>query len=267
MKRRILSALPYLGIAACVVGIADAQVPAAPDASAIYAKAILAMNAQSLPPLATYDETVTPRGLDLRVIVVRGEGIIHLAYSSDKTAQIFHVKQSAGQHTADIVDAGSGQSYIAERPFWSAVMPSARPEDSTPAPTDQTTVISTVREKLLADLFAPTAGAYTVTFVGAENLDGSPVYHLHFVATQDAAAHPLADAFIDRQSFLVRRATANFTDRTVTDVTGVLSLNFGLVEKFWLVTSGEVDATVHAYFRKVSGSATFAATDVIFPSE
>ncbi|HEY5258370.1 MAG TPA: hypothetical protein VIJ12_08325 [Candidatus Baltobacteraceae bacterium] len=266
MKRRLLTVLPCLGIAACLLATAGAQAPAVPDALAIYAKAILAMNAQPLPLLTAYNETVTPKGLDLRVIQVRGEGVIHLAYSSDKTVQVFHVKQSAAQHTAEIVDAGSGRSYIAERPFWSAVSPPARADGSTPTPADRTTVISTVREKLLADLLASTDGAYTVSFVGAENLDGSPVYHLHFVATQDAAVHPLADAFVDRQSFLVRRATANFTDRTVTDVTGVLSLNFGPVEKFWLVTSGEVDATVHAYFRKVSGSATFAATDVIFPS-
>jgi hypothetical protein len=40
-------------------------------------------------------------------------------------------------------------------------------------------------------------------------------------------------------------------------------LNFGNVANLWIVSSGEVDATVHAFLRTVSGSATFAASRVV----
>jgi hypothetical protein len=115
---------------------------------------------------------------------------------------------------------------------------------------------------MIYDLLTDSTASYATSLVDEEALDGAAVYHLHLIA-QDPAAHPLSDLFIDEQTFLVRRAVADFKDTSVTDVTGAVTLNFDRSDGYWLVTSGEVDATVHAFLTQVSGSATFASSGIV----
>ncbi|HEY9084554.1 MAG TPA: hypothetical protein VIN40_01230 [Candidatus Tyrphobacter sp.] len=260
----VASVVPAYGQSAAPSAAASASPDGMPDASAIYAKMVLAMSAQRSPSAASYDVTFTPRGLGLRIIDVRGKAVIHLAYISDSTPHLFHVTQSDDRDTSEIVDAVSRQRQIAERPFWSVTWAGDRPGAASATPADQTTVIESAREKAVADLLTASDDAYGVTLVGIENLNGAAVYHLHLTA-QNAAAHPLTDLFVDERSFLARRAVAGFTDHTVATVTGVITLNFWQVGRYWMLTSGEVDATVHAFFRQVSGSATFASSNLTFP--
>jgi hypothetical protein len=71
---------------------------------------------------------------------------------------------------------------------------------------------------------------------------------------------------VDERTYLARRAVAAFTDRTIAPVTGVITLDFAHIAGSWLIASGTVEATVHAYFRTVSGSAAFASSNVALPS-
>ncbi|HEX8807164.1 MAG TPA: hypothetical protein VF741_09445 [Candidatus Aquilonibacter sp.] len=212
----------------------------------------------ALPPqtVSGYDETITPHGLGLKILQVDGMAVVHMAYTKDATPRVFHVALD-GSSTA-VVDASSGQHYNAEELFWAPTWSTRSP----PTPPSQMTVISSVREKALADLLASADGNYTISFVGVEDVTGTPSYHIHLVATQDAGAHPLTDLYVDQQTYLVRRAVAAFTDNSVTNVTGTLTMNFDRVGKSWLLDSGQVDATVHAFMQHVSGSATFAASSV-----
>jgi hypothetical protein len=205
-----------------------------------------------------YDETITPHGLGLKILNVDGMAVVHMAYTKDATPRIYHVARDGGNSTA-VVDASSGQRYTTEQLFWAPTWSTRSP----PSPPSQTTVISSVRQRALADLLAPADDNYTLSLVGVENFNGTPVYHLHLVA-RDAGAHPLTDVYVDQQAYLVRRAVAAFTDNSVTNVTGVLTMNFDRVGRSWLLDSGQVDATVHAFLQHVSGSATFAASRVSF---
>ncbi len=220
---------------------------------------IAAMSSEAAPPQLTYDETFTPYGLGLRILSVRGTSVVHVAYSSDKTVHVFHVRQTDGQNTVQLVDAASGQQYTAELPFWS---PAWLAPQAPPTPADQTTVISATREKMLADLISANGSPYAPVFAGVENLNGFLVYHLR-LSSQDAGVHPLSDVYLDERSYLVRRAIGDFRDTSVTTVTGDVVLDFGNVGRFWLVTAGRIDATVHAYFLTRSGSATFAASRIV----
>ncbi len=257
-----------------LTGIADAQ-PSAPSATAlpspgstvalgtIEAKSVLAMRAQGSSPLISYNETFIPKGLGLRILQVHGKTVVHLAFSSATTPQTFQVTQHAGWNTTAILDTRSKQRYVAQRPFWSAVWSTVHHSKPTASPSPaQTTVLLSVRKKMIGDLLATSDKDYTVSFAGTQTLVGSPVYHLHFIARHDAAAHPLTDVFIDTHSYLVRRAVAAFSESTPASVTGTLTLNFGQVAGFWLVNSGKVAATVHAFFRQVSGSAAFSVSRV-----
>ncbi|MHB8141732.1 MAG: hypothetical protein ACYDHD_10875, partial [Vulcanimicrobiaceae bacterium] len=242
-----------------LTGIAGAQ-PAAPSATAspspgstvalgtIEAKSVLAMRAQASPALISYNETFVPKGLGLRILQVHGKAVVHVVFSSATTPQIFHVTQHDGQNATAILDTRSKQRYVAQRPFWSAVWSTVHHSKPTASPSPaQTTVLLGVRKKMIGDLLAPSSKDYTVSFAGTQTLDGSSVYHLHFVARNGTAAHPLTDVFIDTHSYLVRRAVAAFSESTPASVTGTLTLNFGQVAGFWLVHSGNVTATVHAF--------------------
>jgi hypothetical protein len=245
--RLLASALLILGAAA----------PGVTDPSAIFQSMAGAMAALLAQTVSTYDETITPRGLGLKILQVDGMAVVHIAYTKDTTPRVFHVAREGAN--AAIVDASSGQHYTAEQLFWSPDWST----HSSATPAGQTTVISAVRERALADLLVPTGGNYTLSLVGIENVNGAPVYHIHVVA-QDAGAHPLTDVYVDQQTYLVRRAVAAFTDNSVTNVTGLLTMNFDRVGSAWLLDSGQVNATVHAFFQNVSGSATFAASGVTF---
>jgi hypothetical protein len=227
----------------------------APEPAAIYARAVRAMDAQQSPAAVTYDETFTPRGLGVRIIMVRGAAVVHIVFSSDATPQVFQVTENSAR--TELVEAASGQRYAAALPFWSATWLPLGP--TTPA--DQSTVIGGVRQKMLGDLSPAGESAYSIALVGVENVGGFAVYHLHMTA-QNPATHPLTDLFVDEQSYRVRRAVAAFRDTSLTSVTGDVVLNFASVGNYWMVTSGQIDATVHAFFRTVSGSATFAASRV-----
>ncbi len=224
------------------------------DGATMYAKMALAMSAVRSPAAMSYDETVSPRGLSVRNIAANGVQVVHLVYSSDKTVLLFHVTQCAGADTARITDAAAPQPYTAEQPFWSAVWSRGA----------QSSVIGTVRERMIADLVSADDGAYQIALASPQSINGSAAYHLHLTALHDAAMHPLTDVFLDEQTFLPRRAVADFEDDAVTRVTGVVTLNFDRVGNYWMIDSGEVDATVHAYLRQVSGSAAFTASNVTF---
>ncbi len=261
--RRVAAYRANLRQSACcllVLGL-TAQTPAptatsVSDPIAIYRSAVGAMAA--LPPqtVSGYDETITPRGLGLKILQVNGMAVVHIAYTKDTTPRVFHVAVD-GANTA-VVDANSGQRYTAGELFWSPTWSTTPP----PTPPSQMTVIATVRERALADLLTPADANYTLSFVGIENVNNVPVYHIRLVARQDATAHPLTDVYADQQTYLVRRAVAAFTDNSVTNVTGALTMNFDRVGNSWLLDSGQVDATVHALLQQVSGSATFAASGV-----
>jgi hypothetical protein len=233
-----------------------------PDAGALYSKMVLAMNAQASPHAVAYDETVTPHGLGLRIIDAGGKAAVHVVFSSDPTVRVFHVEQHQAQITADVVDTTSGQHYSADQLFWSATWVTVPSPSAT-----QPTVLSAVRTKMISDLTSASIGDYTLSYVGIADVNGVPAFHVHMAAVKDATAHPLTDVFIDEQSYLLRRAVAAFTDNSVTNVTGQVTLSFDRVAGFWLATSGEVDATVRAYFKTVSGSATFAASNVTFAAQ
>jgi hypothetical protein len=250
VKLQCLLALGLLGL-----GATPTASPT--DPTAIYRSMTGAMAALPAANVSAYDETITPRGLGLKILQVDGMAVVHIAYTKDTTPRVFHVARDGA--TTAIVDASSGQHYTAEQIFWSPSWSTRSP----PTPPSQTTVISTVRERALADLLAPAAGNYTLSLVGVENVSGAPVYHIHLVA-QDAGTHPLTDVYVDQQTYLVRKAVAGFTDNSVTNVTGLLTMNFDRVGDAWLLDSGQVDATVHAFFQNVSGSATFAASGVTF---
>jgi hypothetical protein len=252
-QRRLLAAV-LLGLGASVAA-SPPPAPGTPDAGAMFARMAAAMQSQSPPPALSYDETVVPHGLGLRIMEAGGKAAFHVVFSSDSTVRVFHVEQHDEQN-AIVVDNSSSKSYTADQLFLSATwtsMPSG----------DQPTVLSGVRSKMLADIRNGNGGDYTLSFVGTESVDGSPAYHLHMVA-KDAGSHPLTDVFIDEQSYLTRRAIGAFTDNSVTNVTGLINLTFDRAGAFWLVTSGQVDATVHAYFKTVSGSATFSASNISF---
>lgn len=189
---------------------------------------------------------------------VNGTTVVHIVYSKDRTVRVFHVTESNAQGTEQLAEAGSGQQYTAATPFWS-IFWSGQSQTAAPA---QSTVIADTRARMITDLITNSTAAYTASFVDAETLDGAAVFHIHLTA-QDAANHPLTDLFIDEQTSLVRRALATFRDSSVTDVIGAVTLNFGSIDNYWLATSGEVDATVHAFLTQVSGSATFAASHVV----
>jgi hypothetical protein len=274
LRALIALALGFGGGAACVICAARAQSPqpsptvsvsaSTPDALGTLSKMVRAMSAQPSPSPATYDETITPHGLNVRIIASGGQAVVHIAYSSDPKAQVFHVEQDDGQSTGGVVDTISGKRYSAEQLFWSPTLSATRSSETNPPAKGQATVLNAVRTRAIADLLAGSDTYYNATLVGIENLNGMSVYHFHLIARQDPAAHPLTDVFVDEQSYLVRRAVAAFTDNTVANVTGTMMLDFDRIGKFWMLTSGQVQATVHAYFRKVSGSATFAASNVKF---
>jgi hypothetical protein len=77
---------------------------------------------------------------------------------------------------------------------------------STPAP---------LPENLAEDPFGPRAiasvtvkdSAYTVTLTGTEDLDGTPVYHLHLVPNYDPPHHPLRELWVDTRTFEVLALT------------------------------------------------------------
>jgi hypothetical protein len=241
-----------------VFGLLAVGATASPtDPSAIYQSMVSAMSALPETSVNTYDETITPNGLGLRILQVDGMAVVHIAYTKDATPRVFHVARDGANEA--VVDASSGQHYAAEQLFWSPSWSAHTP----PTPPNQTTVISSVRAKALADLLATADNNYTLSLVGIENFYGTPVYHIHLVA-KDAGAHPLTDVYVDQQTNLVRRAVAGFTDNSVTNVTGKLTMNFDRVGRLWLLSSGEVDATVNAFMQHVSGSATFAASNVTF---
>jgi hypothetical protein len=219
------------------------------------------MSRQAAPSGVTYDETFTPEGLGLRLLDVDGVTVVHVVYSKDKTVHVFHVVESGTQSTARLTDTASGQQYTAAPPFWS-VLWTGRQGNATAA---QSAVIADTRDRMIYDLLTNSAASYAPSLVGAETLNGIPVYRLHLTA-QDAANHPLTDLFVDERTFLVRRAIAEFRDSSVTDVTGSVTLNFDGTQSYWLVTSGEIEATVHAFLTQVSGSATFSATNVVLAS-
>ncbi len=226
--------------------------PAAPDGTAMYAKMAVAMSAVRPPAVATYDETFYPRGLTTRTVETNGVQVVHLVFSStDKSPHLMHVTQCGNGDTTRVADA-SGQDMTIEQPFWSAVWSHVA----------QTSVPGEARQRMLADLTIASDDAYAVTVAAPETIDGSPAYHLKLVAKHDATAHPLTDVFLDEQSMLPRRAVADFQDNAVAHVTGDVTVNFGRVRDYWIVSSGEVDATVRAFGTQTSGSAAFAAENV-----
>jgi hypothetical protein len=251
--------LGVVGIAYLLLSAQTPTPPAPPDPATLFTEVTGAMSRQQMPSQSSYDETLTPNGLDARIIESGGLGVFHLAFSSSKTPHMFSVTQQRGAMT-QIVDQTSGQHYAASVPFWSTTWGAFPSTSGTPAP--QTTVLERARTEAITDLMTSSEGSYTLSLVGVENLNGVAVYHLHLIAA-DPVAHPLTDVFADEGSLLVRRALANFKDASITSVTGTLTLNFGPVGSFWLITSGEADATVHAYFETVSGSATFAASNIV----
>ena len=230
--------------------------PPEPDAAALYAKMALAMNAVRQPAVANYDETVYPRGLSVRNVEANGQEVVHLVYSSDKNPHVFEVTQCSSRNSVYVVDPTSGQHYSAEQPFFAAIWARA----------EQTSVIGAARQRMIADLTTATSDAYDVTMAPPQEIGGYLTYHLLLTARSDAGAHPLTDLYLDEQTLLPRRAVASFQDDTVARVTGVITLNFERAGEYWIVGSGEVAATVHAYFRQVSGSAAFVASNVTFPS-
>jgi hypothetical protein len=236
--------------------------PVTLDASAISAAMVAAMNAEPSPGTLKYDETIVPHGLNLRIIDSNGKSAVHLVFSSDATAAVFHVEQGASSQTAQVTDTKSGHEYTSDQLFWSPMW-----SQTGASPQEQPTVLSAVRTKMLSDVLTMHAGDYTMKDAGVADVNGTPVYHLRLTAVGDAASHPLTDVFVDEQSYLLRRAVAAFSDNTVTSVTGTVTLTFDPVGGYWLITSGEVDATVHAYFKNVSGSATFAASNFEFPTQ
>lgn len=188
---------------------------------------------------------------------VGGVTVVHIVYSKDKTIRVFHVSESSSLPTAQLTDATTSKQYSADTPFWSVLWKSSQQI----VPAGQSTVVGDTRARMIADLTADEV-AYSPSFIDMETLNGAPVYHLHLTA-EDAADHPLTDLFIDEQSLLVKRAVAAFKDTSVTDVTGSVTLNFDRIAGYWLVTSGEVEATIHAYLTRISGSATFSAAQVV----
>jgi hypothetical protein len=236
--------------------------PVTLDAGAIYAALVRSMNAEPQPGTLKYDETIVPHGLNLRIIDSNGKSAVHVVFSSDATGAVFHVEQGASAQTAEVTDTKSGHKYTSDQLFWSPMW-----SQTGAPPQEQPTVLSAVRAKMLSDILGVHAGDYMMTYAGIADVNGAPVYHLRLSAVGDAASHPLTDVFVDEQSYLVRRAVANFTDNSVTSVTGTVTLTFDAVGGYWLITSGEVDATVHAYFKTVSGSAMFAASNFVFPTQ
>jgi hypothetical protein len=161
------------------------------QAPEILDRALAAMSRQSMPSSVAYDEAFTPRGLGLRVLNVRNTAVVHIVYSSDATARLFHRTQSDGENAAGMVDVASGKRYTAARPFWSATWLPLQGSNATPA---------------------------------------------------------------------------DFKNNSVASVTGDVILDFGRVGNYWLVTFGQVDATVRAFFRTVSGAAFFSASRFVIPS-
>lgn len=234
-----------------------------PEPTAIYARMARTMSGQPRPNALSYDEIVKPQGLGIRIVEDSNGAAVHVAFSSQGTPQVFHVTHDAAG--TQIVDVSNGQHYASAEPFWSPlwVAPSS-PSASVASPATNATVLAVVRERALSDLLDG-AAPYRLTLAGIESVGREPAYHLRLAAS-DQNAHPLTDLYIDERSLLVRRAVAAFTDHTVATVTGVLTFDFARTDGYWMVASGSVEATLHAYFRKVSGSATFAASNVTLPS-
>ncbi|MHB8433735.1 MAG: hypothetical protein ACYDCA_09090 [Candidatus Tyrphobacter sp.] len=91
------------------------------------------------------------------------------------------------------------------------------------------------------------ATAYRISLLEVQTVDGAPAFHLRLAARQDASVHPLTDVFVDERNDPAIQAKSS-------------------VMMPWLIASGSVEATIHAYFRTVSGSVTFASSNVTLPS-
>lgn len=228
---------------------ADAQ---SGNAAAIYARSVRMMTHQSVLASVTYDETIARRGLGVRV--VQGTpAVAHLAFSSTAGDDLFYVTQCGV--TTTLLDLTSKQRSTAELPFWSPIWPQTA---------TVTSVIGVARARMMNDLRVEAPDAYAATLLPSTIVDGISAYHVRLVARHDASLHPLTDLYADEQSGRILRAVAAFRDESVTDVTGSITLNFERVGNLWVAASGEVDATVHAYLRQVSGSATFSTSNVAF---
>lgn len=226
--------------------------PPPPAAAAIFARATRAMAAQAAPASVLYDETVTREGLGVRIVQSGGNAVVHLAFSSSPGNDLFQVRGCGAATT--LFDVAGKRRYTSELPFWSPFWPSTA---------TVTSVLGVTRARMEADLREASGNAYAATLGAPATIDGGIADHL-LLAAQNPSLHPLTDLYVDEQSGLVLRAVAAFKDTSVTDVTGSVTLNFARDGTFWIADSGEIDATVHAYFRRVSGSATFSTSNLRF---
>jgi hypothetical protein len=120
---------------------------------------------------------------------------------------------------------------------------------------------------VIADVIVMSDKYYEVSGGEVESLDGLSVYHLQLSTREDKVAHPLTDLYVDPESFLVRKAVAAFKNEAViSGDSGTVTLDFGRVGGFWMVISGAVSARAHAFFTQAAGSASFALSNVTFPS-
>ncbi len=242
-----------------------------PSVSAIYTDMTLAMRKQPSPPEVLYDETFIPHGLTVRIVIAKnGVSIAQLVFSSDPSPRTFRVSLSQSGQT-DVYDTTTGKHFSEARMFWAATWSRVHPgsTEGNISVEEQAgdTGVNAARQRVIADVIVMSDKYYKVSGGGVESLGSAPVYHLQLSAREDKVAHPLTDLYVDPQSFLVRKAVAAFKNEAViSGDTGTITLDFGRIGGFWMVTSGEISARAHAFFTQAAGSASFAVSNVTFPS-
>lgn len=241
--------------------------------SAIYTKMILAMKQQASPEAIAYDETFMPHGLGIRIVAgEHGGRSAQLVFSTDLKPRTFQVTQSASGET-DVYDIASGIHYSQTRMFWEATWSTVHPSVMSEGAASggrpgADSAVDAARQRVIADVMVMSDKFYRVSGGEVENLDGASAYHLRFAARDDKVAHPLTDVYIDTRSFLVLKTVAAFKNEAlISGDTGTITLNFRRIGSFWMVKSGQVTARAHVLFTHAAGTASFALSNVTFPSQ
>lgn len=260
--RRVAVAVLVCTFVPCAARAADA-----PTAGQIYSMAMSAMAKAALPEKITYRIGYVNHHISLSVTCDRAthrlmETTLGIGNDQKSNTGTAHYDSRTG---LGWIVTPSGKTVLECAPFPFAPTVSAfsqKPAPKAPAAPDARLDLM----KVIASVRAFYPGAYDIRNAGLESENGHSVYHLQFTARdRDQRSHPMTDALIDANSYLVRSVTLGGGKRGFFEGGGGTAVfTFGSASGYWVVKSIAISASGHMLFLSERGSLVYTFDDFSF---